>query len=848
MASLTKPSSPANQAQKAETPMMRQYNEIKAHHQDAILFFRLGDFYEMFQKDATIASKELELTLTGRGKDENRIPMCGIPFHAADNYIPRLVQRGYKVAICEQVEDASDSKGITKREVVKVITPGTLLEQNHLNEKDNNYLVAIYPIQKSKSFGLSSIDISTGEYTIHICHDSTDIQSQCERLQAKEILIPQECDDTTTEILDQLEAITTTNYYPVEPKSASEKLLNHFNIQSLSAFGISEYESALPAAWAILDYVKSTQKNKILQITKLAPLLAEDTLYMDTTTIRNLELTTSIHQATQSLKESKKSTLFSVLNATKTACGARKLKQWIKSPLLNTNHINDRLDAVESLNNDILSREEIRECLNQTYDLERLVSRTVSDHHNPRDLIALKNTLIALSEFPNILSHLSGSLLEGFSQFFNTYNSPKSIYQTIINLIDTAIVDDPPNTISQGNIIKDSFNKELDDLLASFKFIKDWIQTLEQRERESTEIKSLKVGFNKVFGYYIEIPNSNRDKAPSHYIRKQTLTNAERYVTPELKEKETILLTGEDKQKALEAKIYQSVIISIKENIIALQELADIIAQLDTLQSLATVSQRNNYIRPSFSEPTTNTLTIKAGRHPVLEKHPDTHFIPNDIAMTKSDNQFILLTGPNMAGKSTIMRQIALIIIMAQMGCFVPADSCELSIVDKLFTRIGALDNLYSGQSTFMVEMLETSNILNNATSQSMIILDEIGRGTATYDGMSIACAITEHIHTQINARTLFATHYHELTSLSDKYDSLQNYNMQITESNGSLVFNYKLISGPADKSYGIHVAQMAGLPDSVIKNATKLLTGFERQGGNYLKTTTPANQLSLFE
>jgi DNA mismatch repair protein MutS len=818
-----------------ETPMLRQYREIKAQCEEAILFFRLGDFYEMFMNDAKVASKELEITLTGRGKDESRIPMCGIPYHAAESYILRLVSKGYKVAVCEQTEDASLTKGLTKREIVRIITPGTVIEQGALDAKENNYLVAVNTIPKTEKLGISFVDITTGEFKIMTVENKDDLTSQLERLNTKEVLISSEIElELNTQIL-------ISNTPMLDQKRAEEELLKHFKIKSLTAYGIDEFKKATPSAWSIIDYLLKTQKHQIPQITKISPYQTNTRLSMDRTTIRNLELTESLHN------NNKSGTLFWILDQTKTAMGARYLKQLLKAPFYKNSIIENRLDAVENLLNDLLSREEIREILKDVYDLERLVSRIVYGLNNPKDCIALKESLQSLADLSTVLSQLSGQILEEHSQFFSQYQAPKSPYQKIINLIEKSIIPEPPAIIRDGNIINPGYSEELDRLLLSFKNIKDWIGALEETEKNRTGIKSLKVRFNKVFGYYIEIPNSQNSAVPDNYIRKQTLTNAERYITPELKEKETVLLNGEEKQKALETEIYQDIVKEIATYIPALQELAKVIADIDCLQSLATVSQKNHYTRPTFKDSDQQVLNIENGRHPVLEKNSDLHYIPNDINMSTDNNSFILITGPNMAGKSTLMRQVALTIVMAQCGCFVPASKLELSLVDKLFTRIGALDNLYSGQSTFMVEMLETATILHNATENSLIILDEIGRGTATFDGMSIAGSVTDYIHSKIKARTLFATHYHELTCLEKSLSGLSNFNMQIQETNDQIVFTYKLMPGTADKSYGIHVAEMAGLPYEVIKKAGKLLAGFELEGSNYLHLKHNSQQLKLF-
>ncbi len=818
----------------SDTPMLRQYKAIKRNHQDAILFFRLGDFYEMFLDDATTAAKELSLTLTGRGKEEQRIPMCGIPYHAIDNYLPKLIKKGYKVAICEQVEDPALSTGITKRDVVRIVTPGTVLDQTTLDASKNNYLMALQSLPKTQGYAGSYVDISTGEFMLFLAKTRLECQAIMAQCDPKEIL---QSEDTTIDISDDVLVNSVTMTIA---ERAHTELCQHFQIQSLRAFGCEGYEATYPSALALLNYIKTTQKQSLPQLTTLKAYRCSETLFMDTVTQKNLELTDTLHTTDT------QGSLFALLNHCKTSPGSRLLRRWIQAPLTNTAAINHRLEAISALKTDLLSREEIRETLARVYDIERLMARIVSERHNPRDLIALKLSLQALQDLPAILTHLNSPLLNEKSHFFDQFHDASSPYQRLINTIQNSLLDEPPAVIRDGHLFKDGYHHELDALKASFKSIRSWIGSLEQVERDATQIKSLKVGFNKVFGYYFEIPHSQSEKVPAHYIRKQTLTNAERYITPELKEKETILLNGEDKQKELEISLYKALIASIEVDIPNLKVCATHTAELDTLQALSTAAQKYRYTRPGFIDKDHVSLHIKAGRHPVLEQRQDCHFIPNDIQLERDKNRFLLITGPNMAGKSTLMRQVALITIMAQMGSFVPAESCTLAPVDKLFTRIGAMDNLYSGQSTFMVEMLETATILNNATPYSLIILDEIGRGTSTYDGMSIAGAITHYIHHHIGARTLFATHYHELTELSKVLPALQNASMAIKETATAIAFTYTLIHEPADKSYGVHVAKMAGLPEPVIKKAEDLLAHFETQT-EANPEQKPTLQLSLF-
>jgi len=838
-----------------DTPMLRQYREIKAQAEDAILFFRLGDFYEMFLTDAEVASGELDLTLTGRGKDENRIPMCGIPYHAAESYIQKLVSRGYKVAICEQVGDAT-GKGLTQREIVRVITPGTVFGHGALDEKTNNYLVAVCSVSDAKAiafasdteageiqgdpkgasplkknnvlgaaeniyYGVSFLDISTGEFRLGIFSE-IDFLSLLDRLGTREILLD------PLIVLPGKWDMLQNKIDMLRWREAHKRLSEHFGEHVFSGMGLQEVESALPAAWALLNYVTLTQKARLPHITRLRTFGMQRHLFMDRVTVQNLEL---IQSRTES---GKKGTLFGILDETRTAMGARKLKHLIQYPLVDPLRINARLDAVDGLFHDRLSREEIRDVLGGVYDLERLVGRIVSDYQQPRDLLALKQTLMALSALPSILEHLSGELFVRYQGLFARFAEPGNPYHGVIQLITEAIEDPAPANLREGGVIRARFSTELDALVASFRDVRLWIQGMEAVERERTGIKTLKVGYTRVFGYYIEVSNAQLDKVPADYIRKQTLTNAERFITPELKEKENILLTGEDQQRQLEITIYGQIVAHIISVVADLQTLAAAVSELDCLQAMATVSMRFGYTRPVFVAES-GCLKLLGSRHAVLERDTEKPFIPNDIVMDKA-SRFLLITGPNMAGKSTLMRQVALTVIMAQMGCFVPADKAELSSVDKLFTRIGALDNLYFGQSTFMVEMVETAAILNNATADSLIVLDEVGRGTSTFDGMSLACAISTHLYANTQARSMFATHYHELTVLAEKLPALHNFSMQIQETGDDIVFTHRFVPGPADKSYGIHVAKMAGLPDAIIQDATALLQGFEAEGVHYLR------------
>lgn len=808
------------------TPMLKQYLEQKKDYTDCILFFRLGDFYEMFLEDALLASKELDLTLTGRGKDENRIPMCGVPYHAAESYINRLVTKGYKVAICEQVEDANESKGLTQRAVTKILTPGTILNEDALDAKESNYLAAYEPTKKG--FACSFIDSSTGEFYCSLLDSEDELTSLFKQLNVKEII---QNDSNEQDIQFENTLINSQTFFDLDRSNIF--LCDFFKVQNLSAFGIEKHTEAYPCIAAICVYLKNTQKTALEHIKRCSAYYPKQFLQIDTSSIHHLELL--------SQGNDKKESLFWVLNHCKTAMGARRLNQLIRSPFISEETINKRLNFLEALYGDVLSREEIRESLHLVYDIERLISRITSAHNNPKDLLSLHQSLTAIEHLPNILSQIEVAGFDEFFDFFENIHNEDSEHQKITALIENSIREDAPQTIRDGGVIKPGYDKNLDDLLASFNTIREWINGLEEAERSRTGIKMLKVGFNKVFGYYFQISHSYKGDIPEEYIRKQTLTNAERYISPELKEKETILFNGEEKQSKLEAAIYESVIEKIKLHIPYLQNLAKQIADLDCFQSLALASQRNNYCRPEFVNDDSLKLEFKDNRHPVLEQNKQVSVIPNDIFLNK-EKFFVLITGPNMAGKSTLMRQVALTVVMAQIACFVPASEAKLSIVDKLFTRIGASDNLFSGQSTFMTEMLETSKLLHNSTRNSLIILDEIGRGTSTYDGISIAGAVTEYIHNTIGCRSFFATHYHELTSLNKTLLGLKNASMSISEDNGKLVFTYQFKDGAADKSYGIHVAQMAGIPEPVIERAKALLSELEQHG---LKINQ--HQLSLF-
>ena len=813
-----------------KTPMVKQYLDIKNQHQDKVLLFRLGDFYEMFFDDAELVSRELELTLTGRGKDENRIPMCGIPYHALDNYLPRLINKGYKVAVCEQTEDPNLSKGLTKRDVVRIITPGTLLESNLLSEKDNNYLMAI-TYSPNEKYGLAIADSSTGIFKIAELSNKNQLLDEINRFNPAEILMPAGLKTALTSHI--------TTYEPLNEHKANRILLEHFQVKSLESFGCDSLPLAKVAASSIIRYLKDTQKTALTQLKTLSTYNINNYMHLDNMTRRNLEMNKTIRDHTV------KGSLLWVLDQTKTSMGARLLKEWLNQPLLQADKIIERQNAVRELTQDLLVREELIDFLKQVYDIERLTSRIASSTANAKDLIAVKDSLKVIPQINVILNNLQSKLLINITNIIEDNFNPqkeKSLL-SLTKLIDKALVDDPPFQIKEGGLIKRGYNQALDEVWQVSHGGREWLTELEIKEKEQTGIKNLKVGFNKVFGYYIEVSKSNLHLVPEYYIRKQTLTNGERFITPELKEKETLILNASERIGNLEYEIFSDIRAQAASFTKKLQILAFNIAMLDVLVSLATVAIENNYCCPDIRSPEENILSIKDCRHPVIEKTLGArNFVPNDVDMNV-ENRFIVLSGPNMSGKSTYMRQIALILLMAQIGSFVPAQSAIISIVDRIFTRVGAMDNIFAGQSTFMVEMTEAANILHHATKDSFIILDELGRGTSTFDGMSLAWAIAEYIHLDIGAKTIFATHYHELTQLEKQYSGVKNCNVAISERGGKVTFLHRVISGGANKSYGVHVAKLAGLPEKVLFRAKEVLTGLELQ-----KTTVMGDvQLKLF-
>lgn len=799
------------------TPMIEQYLEIKEQHRDAILFFRLGDFYEMFFEDAQLASRELDIVLTARDGGDGKVPMCGIPYHAMNNYVSRLISRGHKIAICEQVEDPREAKGIVQREVIRIITPGTVIEDNLLEENKNNYLVAI--VEEQNLTGFAYTDISTGEFKVcEIAHPAVSHQVINELLR----LAPAECllaeyDSFTREWLNKPEGrmvISAIDERALNLKNALGILAEHFQVASLEGFGLKGYTAGIEAAAAIILFLQETQKSVLKHLRSLSVYSNDACLEMDHTTRRNLELSSSLREARR------EGSLLGILDQCCTAMGKRNLKRWIEQPLKDIVKINTRLDAVQELKEDLALRSEIREILNGVYDLERLAAKIGGEIANPRDLLALKYSIDSLAKSKEVLRQAGSQLLSHLAGMDDL--------QDVYGIIEESIDEAAPPGIREGNIIKDGFQPEIDELKQLSRDGSSWLINYEGREKVRTGIKYLKVSYNKVFGYYIEISKSNLHLVPPEYVRKQTLVNTERYITDELKQYEEKILGAREKLYTLE----QQVFIEIRENLCQhlerIQDSAGKLAMLDVFASLAEVAYLNDYQRPQVDN--SGVIEIRGGRHPVVEKNlQDSRFIPNDLKLNDSDNRFAIITGPNMGGKSTYMRQAALLVIMAQMGSFVPADVAHIGIADKIFTRVGATDDLAAGQSTFMVEMVEVGNILNNATSDSLIILDEIGRGTSTYDGLSIARAVSEYIHDKIGARSLFATHYHELTSLSDNFPGIFNLSVSVMESGDTVVFLKKVLPGKADRSYGVQVAALAGVPDIVVKRAGEILSDLEK-------------------
>lgn len=800
------------------TPMMQQYCKTKEEYKDCILFYRLGDFYEMFFDDAITASRELEITLTGKDCGmEERAPMCGIPYHAYENYMNRLVEKGYKVAICEQVEDPKTAKGIVKREVIQIVTPGTNMSANSLNETKNNYLMSIY---RGEHYGISFVDITTGDFYTTEVDRFSKVMDEIAKFAPVEILInetiTEEEDGEYMARLDQLHdkehtmvSVMEDWYYETE---MDERLIKEqFHVMNLEGLGLKDLSDAACSVGCLIYYLKDTQKGCVDHINHISTYHVEDYVVLDSASRRNLELCETMRD------KNKRGSLLWVLDKTKTAMGARTLRAMVEQPCIRKDRIEERLDAVEAFNDSMITRDELREYLSAVYDLERLMTRITLKSANPRDLIAFKNSI-------GILPHVKSILREFPTGLLAQYESELDELEDLYAAIDAAIIEEPPILIKEGGMIKDGYNTTVDELKHAKSDGKQWLLDLEAKEREATGIKNLKIKFNKVFGYYFDVTNSFKDQVPDYFIRKQTLANSERYSTDELEDIAGKILGAEDRLYGLEYDLFCELRDRLGLEVKRVQKTAKIIADLDALSSLAYVAEKNHFVRPSMNEE--GRINIIEGRHPVVEKVLDNDsFITNDTYLDNDLNRVSIITGPNMAGKSTYMRQVALIVLMAQIGSFVPAKSADIGIVDRIFTRVGASDDLASGQSTFMVEMSEVANILRNATANSLLILDEIGRGTSTFDGLSIAWAVVEYISSKdlLGAKTLFATHYHELTELEGKLEGVNNYCISVKESGDDIVFLRKIIKGGADKSYGIQVAKLAGVPDVVLARAKEI-------------------------
>ncbi len=797
------------------TPMMQQYLEIKKEYSGYILFYRLGDFYEMFFEDAIQVSKELELTLTGKncGVGE-RAPMCGVPYHSVEGYLNKLVKRGYKIAVCEQVEDPKAAKGIVKREVIRIVTPGTNTDTQALEETRNNYIMCI--VYLADKYGVSIADGSTGDYYVTEVDTERKLLDEMNKYNPAELICNEaffmsgiDLDDIKNRLNVCVSALES--WYFGED-TAVTALKEHFKIQNLAGIGLEDFACGSIAAGALLKYLYETQKNSLSHMSAIHPYVTGKFMVLDSSTRRNLELTETLRE------KSKRGSLLWVLDKTKTAMGARMMRSFLEQPLIEKAEISRRLDAVEELKEHMITREELREYLNAVYDLERLITRIACQTANPKDLLALKNSIQMLPPVKSLLSEFSCEMLLEIAEEIDPL-------EDIFDLISSGIDEDAPILVHDGGIIKSGYDEEVDRLKRARTESKTWLAQLEAAERENTGIKNLKIKYNKVFGYYLEVTNSYKHLVPDSYTRKQTLANAERYITPKLKELEDDILGAEDKLTVLEYELFRRIRETIAAEVVRIQKTAKAIAGLDVFASFACVAEQNQFCRPKLNHK--GTIDIKGGRHPVVEKMIQNEmFIKNDTFLDNGRQRISIITGPNMAGKSTYMRQTALIVLMAQIGSFIPADSANIGIVDRIFTRVGASDDLASGQSTFMVEMTEVANILRNATSNSLLILDEIGRGTSTFDGLSIAWAVVEHISNPklLGAKTLFATHYHELTELEGKLDNVSNYCIAVKEKGDDVVFLRKIVKGGADKSYGIQVAKLAGLPESVLARAKEIV------------------------
>ena len=797
------------------SPMMTHYLETKKEYPDCILFYRLGDFYEMFFEDARTVSRELELTLTGKDCGlEERAPMCGVPHHAVETYLNRLVQKGYKVAIAEQMEDPKQAKGLVKREVIRVVTPGTILSDQALDETKNNYLMAV--VYTGNNYGIATVDITTGDFFVTETGSERALLDEINKFSPSELI----CNEAlymsglnVEELRDRYQmAVSSLDSRFFSDDVCRKVLKEHFKVLSLEGLGLGDYENGMIASGCVLQYLYETQKNDLSQLTKLTPYTSGQFMMIDTSTRRNLELVETLRE------KQKRGSLLWVLDRTRTAMGARMLRSFIEQPLVRKAEIEKRQAAVEELNMNFISREEIREYLNSVYDLERLLGRISYKTANPRDLLAFKTSLSMLPHIKRLLNEFSCDLLKEIHEELDPL-------EDLYDLVDRAIVEEPPITVREGGIIKDGYSEEADQYRKAKTEGKAWLAELESQEREKTGIRNLKIKFNTVFGYYFEVTNSFKELVPDYFIRKQTLTNAERYTTDRLKELEDVIMGAEDRLYTLEYELFCGVRDQIAGEVVRIQGTAKAIAGADVFTALSAVAMRNNYVKPKINE--RGVIHIRNGRHPVVEKMMrDDLFVANDTYLDNGKNRISVITGPNMAGKSTYMRQTALIVLMAQIGSFVPADEANIGICDRIFTRVGASDDLASGQSTFMVEMTEVANILRNATKNSLLVLDEIGRGTSTFDGLSIAWAVIEHISNPrlLGAKTLFATHYHELTELEGTINGVNNYCIAVKEQGDDIVFLRKIVKGGADKSYGIQVAKLAGVPDSVIQRAKELV------------------------
>ena len=813
-------------ASKEKTPMMKQYLDVKSKHPDSILFFRMGDFYEMFYEDAKKASRILDIALTSRNKNAaDPVPMCGIPYHAADNYIARIIKEGLKVAICEQVEDPKSASGVIRREVIRIVTPGTVIDSSLLDSKRNNYLGAIYPFKNA--YGLAVLDISTGEFKITEFAGTNAFEAlsnEIDTLDLEEILFPGNTAEKDSG-LNSIKALNNKIYnsyeeWVFEYDIAYSALKNQFHTISLDGFGCEGLKLAIPAAGAIIHYINETQKSVLEHINRLSYYDKKNYLGLDSSTIQSLDLT---HEKGNIKKDS----LLSLFDKTITPMGARKLKGWILKPLIDLEQITLRQKVVEEFVKNIFLRSDIRDLLKEIHDMERIIGRISFSLFGARDMIALKKSALILPKLWRKLEETSSHLIQKILMDWDNLLD-------VIDLIDKAVVENPPAVMKDGGVIKDGFNKELDELRSILRDGKSWITRLEEQEKKKTGITTLKVRYNKIYGYYIEVTKKNLDAVPENYIRKQSLVNCERFVSQELKKYEEKIMGAEEKIIALENKILQILREKVAKEGKRVQKMAAKIAEIDVLLTFSEVSSKYNYSKPEMNNGF--ELVITDGRHPIMERMDlETRFIPNDTNMDCDQNRIMIITGPNMAGKSTYLRQVALIVLMAQMGCFVPVKEAKIGIVDKIFSRVGAQDNILKGQSTFMVEMNETANILNNATNRSLIILDEIGRGTSTFDGISIAWSVVEYLHdkSKAGAKTLFATHYHELTELSMILDGVKNYNVLVREWNDKIIFLRKITEGGSDKSYGIQVARLAGLPDEVLSRAKEVLSNLEKKEFN---------------